>query len=101
MSSSSIFLGDELSAAGYRLAGVDARVPSPGDEAACLEEALKEAEARVVLLATRCAKAIPPAALEAALALLSPLVIVVPDWDGTQLATEPANKVRRVLGLET
>lgn len=99
MSSSSIFLGDELSAAGYRLAGVDARVPSPGDEAACFEKALKEA--RIVLVGSRCAKAIAPAALEAALALLSPLVIVVPHWDGTQLATEPANKVRRVLGLET
>jgi len=99
MSSSSIFLGDELSAAGYRLAGVDARVPFPGDEATCFEKALKEA--RMVLVGSRCAKLIPPPALEAALAQLSPLVIVVPDWDGTQLATEPANKVRRVLGLET
>ena len=55
MSSASIFLGDELSAAGYRLAGVDARVPSPGDEAACFERALKEA--RIVLVGSRCAKA--------------------------------------------
>ena len=99
MASPSIFLGDELSAAGYRLAGVDTRVPSPGDEAACLERALKEAG--IVLVGSRCAQAIPPAALEAALALLSPLVMVVPEWDGTQFATEPANKVRRVLGLET
>ena len=99
MSASTIFLGDELSAAGFRLAGVDARVPSTGDEASWLEQALKEA--RVVLLGTRCARAIAPVALEAALALLSPLVILVPEWDGTQLAAEPANKVRRVLGLET
>ena len=98
MFSSSIFLGDELSAAGYRLAGVDARVPSPGEEAACFEKALKET--RLVLVGARCAEAIPPAALEAALALLCPLVMVVPDWDGTQLASEPANKVRLVLGLE-
>ncbi|MDD5176165.1 MAG: hypothetical protein PHQ05_07075 [Sterolibacterium sp.] len=95
----SIFLGDELSAAGYRLAGVDARVPRPGDESGCFEKALQEA--RIVLVGSRCAKAIPPVALETALALLSPLVMVVPDWDGTQLASEPANKVRRVLGLET
>ena len=99
MSSASIFLGDELSAAGYRLAGVDARVPAPGDEAACLDRALKEA--RIVMVASRCARCIAPAALEAALALLCPLVVVVPDWDGTQLATAPAKKVRRVLGLET
>lgn len=99
MSAPTIFLGDEVSAAGYRLAGVDTRVPSPGDEAICFEKALKEG--RVVLIGSRCARVIPPASLEAALALLSPLVMVVPDWDGTQLASEPANKVRRVLGLET
>ncbi|MFA7270527.1 MAG: hypothetical protein WC073_14405 [Sterolibacterium sp.] len=99
MYSSSIFLGDELSAAGYRLAGVDARVPAPGDEAQCFEKAL--GEARILLLGARCARAIAPAALEAALALLSPLVIVVPEWDGRQVAADPASKVRRALGVET
>lgn len=94
----SIFLGDEVSAAGYRLAGVDARVPAPGEETACLENAL--AQARIVMIGARCARALPAAALEAAQALLSPLVIVVPDWDGTQLASSPASKVRRVLGLD-
>ena len=94
----SIFLGDEVSAAGYRLAGVDARVPESGDEAATFEMALREA--RIVLVSARCAKAIPAVALEAAQSLLAPLVIVVPDWDGTQLVSSPANKVRRVLGLE-
>lgn len=99
MSSPSIFLGDELSAAGYRLAGMETRVPAPGDETACFEKALKEA--RMVLVSSRCAQAIPPAALEAALAMLSPLVMVIPDWDGTRQASDPANKVRRVLGLDT
>lgn len=88
-----------MSAAGYRLAGVDARVPEPGQEATYFKEALKEA--RIVLISSRCAKTIPPAALEAALGLLSPLVIVVPEWDGTQPVCEPANRVRRVLGLQT
>ena len=97
MSSMSIFVGDEVSAAGFRLCGVDVRVPSPGDEAACLQRALDEA--RVVLVGLRCARAIAPEALEAALTLLSPLVLVVPDWDGTQHAGEPANKVRQILGL--
>ena len=99
MASPSIFVGDELSAAGYRLAGMDARVPAPGDVAACLEGALEDAA--IVLVSSGCAKMISPAALEAALALLAPLVMVVPDWDGTQLASDPANKVRRVLGLES
>ena len=99
MFSSRIFVGDELSAAGYRLAGMDTRVPLPGEEADCFDKALHEAH--TILVGYRCARAIPPTILEAALAMLSPLVIVVPDWDGTQLAIEPANKVRRILGLET
>ena len=99
MFSSRIFVGDELNAAGYRLAGMDTRVPLPGKEADCFDKALHEAH--TVLVGYRCARAIPTATLEAALTLLSPLVIVVPDWDGTQLAIEPANKVRRILGLET
>ncbi len=99
MSVASIFVGDELSAAGFRLCGLETRVPSRGDENGCLQQALEEAP--IVLIGSRCAEALPPAALEAALALISPLVMVVPDWDGTALRSDPANKVRRVLGLET
>ena len=84
-----------MSAAGYRLAGVDSRVPSAGEEATCFQTALKEAH--LVLVGARCARAITSAVLEPALGLRSPLVMVVPDWDGTRLATEPASKVRRVL----
>lgn len=98
MTSASVFIGDELSAAGYRLAGVDARAPAPGDEAVCFETALRQA--RLVLLSARCARAIAPGELEAALASCAPLVVVVPDWDGTGPASGPAEKVRRVLGLE-
>ena len=99
MSAAGIYLGDELSAAGFRLCGVETRVPSPGDEADCLEQALQQA--RVVLLGYRCASRIPSATLEAALALVSPLVMVLPDWDGTEPASDPATRVRHVLGIET
>ena len=98
MRSARIFVGDELSAAGFQLCGVSARVPSPGDETDCFEQALKEAQ--LVLVGSRCAKAIAPAVLNAGLTLISPLVMVVPDWDGTPLASDPANWVRRALGLE-
>ena len=60
MSSATIFVGDELSAAGFRLCGVEAHVPSPGDEAGFLQKALQEGH--IVLLGSRCAEAIPPAA---------------------------------------
>jgi hypothetical protein len=99
MGASCIFLGDELSAAGFRLAGAEARVPPPGGADGCLQQALKDAD--VVLIGCGCARELAPSALEAALALLSPQVMVVPDWYGAQIAADPAAKARRVLGLET
>ena len=99
MSPATIFLGDELSATGFRLAGLDARTPAQGEEAAGLEQALKEG--RSVLLGARFASLVPAATLEAALTLLQPMVMVLPDWDGSVFAGDPAAKVRRVLGFET
>lgn len=93
-----VFLGDELSAAGFRLAGVASRVPPPGEEAAWLEAALQEA--RMVLISARCAAALSPAVLEPALALRSPLVMVIPDWRGARPANEPAARARRALGID-
>ena len=49
MSAAIVYLGDELSAAGFRLAGVDVRVPAAGAERECLAAAMREAS--VVLLA--------------------------------------------------
>jgi vacuolar-type H+-ATPase subunit F/Vma7 len=99
MSAAIVYLGDELSAAGFRLAGVDARVPSAGAETDCLAAAMREAS--VVLLGIHCAASIPAAALEPALASRSPLVMVVPDLNGTHPSIDSASKVRRLLGVET
>ncbi|MFN9196003.1 MAG: light harvesting protein subunit alpha, partial [Pseudomonadota bacterium] len=41
-----LYLGDEVAAAGWRLAGVHTLVPAPGQEAAALEEALAGARTR-------------------------------------------------------
>ncbi len=94
-----VYVGDELSAAGFRLAGVAARVPKAGSEAECLVDT--RLEAQVVLLGIRCAASIPPEILEPALASPSPLVMVVPDLNGAWPATDSASKVRRLLGVET
>jgi vacuolar-type H+-ATPase subunit F/Vma7 len=98
MSSQVVYLGDELSAAGFRLAGVSARVPPDGEETPWLQAAMHEAQ--VVLLGARCAAAISPSVLEAALASRFPLVTVVPGFDGAPASSDPAVKVRRLLGVE-
>ena len=91
-----VFLGEELPAAGYRLAGAAVRSPGTGGELAALEAA--RAEADLILVSARLAASIAPAVLEAALAAPHPLAIVVPELDGETLHPDPAERARRLLG---
>lgn len=93
-----IYLGDETTAAGYALAGVDARVPAPGDETAAFEQA--RAEAPLVLVAADVAARIDARAWRAAVLALTPLALVVPDLAGAAPLPDVASDVRRDLGLE-
>jgi len=93
-----IYLGDEVSAAGFRLAGLAARVPPRGDEATALASA--RAEAPLVLIAASVAARIAERELRAATAALTPLVLIVPDLDGGTPVPDLAQRLRRQLGLE-
>lgn len=85
-----LYLGDEASAAGFRLAGVEARAVEPGSEA--VEFARACSEAAVLLLGDRCAARLPASTLKAALAAPQPLLLVL---DHSDIA-EP---IRRLLGV--
>ena len=98
MPSQIVYLGDELSAAGFRLTGVSSRVPPPGKETEWLEAAMREAQ--VVLLGGRCAAAISPTALDAALCSRFPLVMVIPGFNGAPPINDPSVRARRLLGVE-
>jgi vacuolar-type H+-ATPase subunit F/Vma7 len=91
------YLGDEVSAAGYRLAGALVRTPAAGDETAAL--AWARARAPLVLVSTTVAAAIGERALRAALAALAPLVLVVPDLHGQVPLPDLAARLRGQLGL--
>jgi vacuolar-type H+-ATPase subunit F/Vma7 len=91
-----VYLGDEVSAAGWRLAGVRVVVPVAGAEAAALEAARKEAP--IVVVSVGVAACIPEAALSAAQAALSPLTLVVPDLSEAPVP-DVAARLRRQLGL--
>jgi len=90
-----VYVGDELAATGFRLAGADTRVPEPGQEPACLAEA--RSQAAVVLLGTGTAARIPAETLVAALAAASPLVLIVPE-EGAGEEPDSAMKARALLG---
>jgi len=92
-----IFLGDEASAAGHRLAGVDARAVVAGDEAAALADA--RATAPLVLVAASVAAQMPEPLMRAACAAVAPLVAVVPDLGGDGALPDLAARLRRQLGL--
>ena len=93
-----VYLGDEVSGAGYRLAGVRVRTPGPGAAAAALAEACIEAP--LVLVSSAVAADIAERPLRAALSALAPLVVVVPDLAGDVPVPDLAARLRAQLGLE-
>jgi vacuolar-type H+-ATPase subunit F/Vma7 len=93
-----VYLGDEVSAAGFRLAGARVRVPQRGDETVALAAA--RAEAPLVLVAATVAARMVEGELRAALSALAPLVLIVPDIDGGTPVPDLARRLRTLLGLE-
>lgn len=91
-----VYLGDEANAAGFRLAGIDARVATPGGEAA--EFARAGGEAAVLLVGRRFAASLPATILAAARLAAQPLVLVLDDGDGAA-PDDVAEPVRRLLGV--
>jgi len=92
-----IYLGDEVSAAGHRLAGVDARVPERGGEAEALARA--RTEASLVLVSATVAARVPAAELRVAQMALAPLTVMVPDLQGETPMPDVASRLRAELGL--
>ena len=92
-----VFVGDEIAAAGFRLAGARVRSPGTGEETAALRE--ERTRAALILVAARTAARIAPAELRRALAAVSPLVLVVPDGEAGEAAGDIAARVRLQLGV--
>ncbi|MFN3566923.1 MAG: V-type ATP synthase subunit F [Burkholderiaceae bacterium] len=90
------FVGDALAAAGFRLAGVRVFSPQPGEERAAFAQAL--AAAAAVFVTAEVAAKLEGSELERALAAATPLVAIVPD--GAPASFDPAERVRRQLGVE-
>jgi vacuolar-type H+-ATPase subunit F/Vma7 len=92
-----IFIGDEVTAQGFRLAGAETYVPSKDAVAATVAEALREAE--LVLITADAAARLDADALERAVREASPLVLVIPDAALRVMPPDPADAVEHVLGI--
>jgi vacuolar-type H+-ATPase subunit F/Vma7 len=97
--SAAVFIGDELSAAGFRLAGIETLVPKPDAVLATLQEARKRAP--LVILTAEIARQIPPAELEEAMLAETPALAVIPDVLFRTPVPDLARKLRSAMGLET
>jgi vacuolar-type H+-ATPase subunit F/Vma7 len=92
-----VFIGDEVTAAGYRLAGADVRVPAAAAETAVLREALRGHD--LVLITAEVAERIDPGLLKSLLASPHPVVMLVPDARGAAPLPDLAAQVRSQLGI--
>ena len=92
------FIGDELTATGFALAGLDVFVPEANALAAVFRTALAERE--LVLITADRAAELPRNDLEAALGATTPMVVVVPDLRGRTNPPDLAGRVYAALGVE-
>jgi hypothetical protein len=92
------YLGGEAEAAGFALAGLDARAPPPGEESAAFADV--RATAHVVLLGAALAARLPRAMLEAALAARAPLAMIVPEAAPLAGLPDPVERARHLLGMD-
>jgi vacuolar-type H+-ATPase subunit F/Vma7 len=92
------YIGDEASAAGFRLAGARVIVPLAGDETAAL--AATRESATLVLISADVATRISAPDLAIAQAALAPLVLIVPDLRREVPMPDLAARLRGQLGLE-
>jgi len=93
-----VFIGDEVTAAAYRLAGLDVRVAAPAEVAALWTSALREAPP-LILITAECAAALSATEFEAALARFDPPVAIVSDVGGRAPLPDFMAQVRASLGI--
>lgn len=91
------FIGDEVSAAGYRLCGIEAHVAA-GDNALSLIKKSCE-RASLVLVSSSTLQYIRSEDLDGLLANIQPPVLIVPDVRGMKDVPDVASRVNKQLGL--
>jgi vacuolar-type H+-ATPase subunit F/Vma7 len=93
-----VYLGDEVTAAGFRLAGVETIVPREGQAASAFADACTRAP--LVMVCAALVPRIGTGTIRAAVAASSPPVAVLPDLAGRAPLPDTAHRLRRQLGLE-
>lgn len=90
-------IADEVTAAGFRLSGLEVAVPEDGAVTACFRELLERTEL-LILTADRAAH-LPSGELNRALSASRPLVVVIPDIRQWAAPPDLERSLRRQLGM--
>jgi len=93
-----IFIGDELSASGFRLTGIETLVPKPDAIGLAFEEA--RARGSLLIMTADLARQIPAPQLEAAMLAETPALAIIPDVLFCASPPDLARRLRSVLGIE-
>ena len=94
-----VYIGDAVTATGYRLAGAETRVPPEAEVVETIRETVR-GEVDLVLLSPALAQTLPDAELAQVLAMERPLVTLVPELFGEARPPDLKRKVRTALGIE-
>ena len=94
-----VYIGDEVTAAGFRLAGIDARTVEAKATADELRRAVTDG-AELILLSGQLTEFLSPPELEAVLTATQPPGIVVDAVCGKSVLPDLTREVRATLGIE-
>ena len=94
-----LFIGDEITATGYRQAGIRTQAVEEGQAAKAVERVL--ADTRLLLITPACADELGEERLRAIMRRARPLLVIVPDAAGQSALPDIDAAVDRVLGIES
>ena len=92
-----VFIGDEVNAAGFHLAGLRVRTPTADKLLEVVEWACENAP--LVLISADIAQRLPVDVLDRLLAGITPSVVIVPDVHNATPMPDLATRLRQQLGV--
>ena len=92
-----VYIGDEVSAAGFRLAGLQVFTPLADDIMPAIQRACEQAP--LVLLSAATAQLVDATELDELLAGTKPAVAIVPDVHGSAPMQDLALRLKKQLGV--
>mgnify|MGYP001827401887 FL=1 len=91
------YIGDEVSAAGYRLCGVHAHSAEGHNVSSLIRQACERAS--LVLVGSSVVQHLHAAELDSLLASISPPVLIVADFRGSAAVPDIATRLHKQLGM--